>query len=438
MATQKQRNSQSANVSIQASSQGENPSHVNGVMVGENREHFSLLRSNRQQPHRHHNYDRTMRVQAMIAESEHDMSTDGDDNASEDRTSTVSVLVMNQLSSYYRLMCNRHPKGKGVFIVLILCFLETFAFVGTMTGVKRLLPVDKCHNCQVEHFWLLLLLTTACRVLYPVAGVIADSYLGRYTVIHIGLWLVWIGFALSALSASLLRWISSAPIAGGVCEYVITIIVVILFSAGLGSVEAAIIPFGADQLAPGASSDEFSSYFYYYYMARNIAVFVATLILFTVFDEITFFSHSDDTPSSTAYKFNTDCGFVMQNLIAILVVTLALLILFHFRKHFYRDKQHSNAFKSVTSVLCYAARVKRQLPQRNRAFRYGGALTSRIDLAKEENDGTFTSEEVEDVKTFYRMLLLILSLFVYFVTYGAVSIMTAKTWHTRSVVRVIG
>ena len=421
MATRKQQSSQSADGSVQTR---DNPSRVNGVMVGENREHFSILRSNCRQLNRDCYYDRTMRVPTVIAGNEHTgSSNDGDDNVSDVHSSNLSELVMTRMSSYYHLMCNRHPKGKCVFIVLTVSFLEAFAYFGAMNGVKRLLPVDKCHNCQVdhlEHFWLLLLLTTAGRVLYPVAGFIADSYLGRYAVIHIGLWLLWIGFALSALFTSILQLISSAPIAGGVCEYVITVVAVVLFSAGSGSVEATVIPFGADQLAPGASSDELSSYFYYYFIAKNSAAFVEALILFTVFDEIRFFPHSD-IPTSTAYKFNTDCGFVTQNLIAILAVTLALLILFHFRKHFYRDKQHSNALKSITSVLCYAARVKRQLPQRNRAFRYGGALTSRIDLAKEENDGMFTGEEVEDVKTFYRMLLLLLSLFGYFITYGAVS-----------------
>ena len=366
-----------------------------------------------------------MRVPAVIAGNEHTSSSnDGDDNVSEDHASNLSALVMNRMSSYYRLMCNRHPKGKSVFIVLTVGFLEAFAFFGAVAGVKRLLPVDKCHDCQVnhlEHFWLLLLLTTAGRVLYPVAGVIADSYLGRYTVIHIGLWLLWIGFALSALSTSVLCFIPSIQTAGTVYKYIMVIAAVILYSAGSGSVEATVIPFGADQLAPGASSDEFSSYFYYYYIAKNTAVFIVTLVLFTVFDEITFTPHSGEYPFR---KLNTDIDYVIQNLLAVLAVTLALLILLYFRKQFYRDKQHSNALRLVTRVLCYAARAKRQIPQQSRAFRYGGALTPRIDLAKEENDGMFTGEEVEDVKTFYRMLLLILSLFGYFITYGAVSILS--------------
>ena len=401
-------------------------SKVDGVMVGENREHLSLLRGNRRQLQQHKYYDRAIKETPATAGRSEPTSGDKEEieSESEDRVSNISVLVTSRMSSYYHLMCSRRPKGKGVLLVLIISFLETFAFFGILTGVKWLLPVrefHKSHQSDLESFVLSLLYSSAGRVFYPIAGVIADSYLGRYTVIHMGLWLLWICFALSALSFSLLRLISSARVAGRVCGYIVTVVVIILYSAGSGSVEATVIPFGADQLAPGVSSDELSSYFYYYYIARNVAGFIEVLVLFSVFDEITFTPHLDGNSLSEASKLNTDTDYVMKDLLAILAVTLALLILLYFRKQFYRDKQHSSALRLVTRVLCYAARVKRQLPQRNKAFRYGGALTPRIDLAKEENDGTFTGEEVEDVKTFYRMLLLILSLFGYFITYGAVS-----------------
>jgi MFS family permease len=393
-----------------------------GVMVGENREHFSLLQNGRQQ--RPRNYTKPVRVSSMVAGNEQNSSDEGDnDSISEDRASLVSVVVKNRMASSLRLMRSRFPNGRGVLLVFIICFLETFSFIGALTGVKQLLPIKyKCQGCLIdlESFVLSLLYSSAGRVFYPVAGVIADSYIGRYNVIHIGLWLLWIGFAISMLAYSILLSIPHG-LAGKVFKYVVAIVSVVLFSAGSGSVEATVIPFGVDQLSPGASSDEISSYFYYYYIVRNIAGLIATCILFVVFDVASFFPHSDDSIDSKAYNWNMDIDYIVQNFLALLAVTAALLVLFHFRNHFHRDKQHSNALYSVTRVLYFAARVKRQIPQRNRAFRYGGAKTPRIDLAKTENDGDFSGEEVEEVKTFYRMLLLILSLFGYFITYGAVS-----------------
>ena len=420
----------SLNGSVQASDLRENPSHViNGVtvMVGENREHFSLLHGNRRQRHQQY-YDRAVRAVPSVVAGSEPTSGNEDEEVQNDSEGllmlNLKVLVKNRMSGYRHLMCSRRPKGKGVLLVLTIVLLESFAFIGALTGIRRLLPVNDCHKCRTdwESFMLSLLSSSVGRVFYPIAGVIADSYLGRYSVIHIGLWLLWIGFAVSAFSLGVQLLIPAGSVAGKVCECVVAVIAVVLFGAGSGSVEATLIPFGVDQLAQGAPSDELSSYFHYYYIARNIGGLIATLVLFVVFDEISFFPHPVDSPTSKASKFNVEIKYILQNLLAILAVTLALLIVLYCRKQFYRDKQHSNALKSVTRVSCYAARVKRQLPQRNRAFRYGGALTPRIDLAKEENDGTFSGEEVEEVKTFYRMLLLILSLFGYFITYGAVSI----------------
>ena len=420
----KNQNRSSTNGSIQVKDHDlrENPPQNGaGVMVGENREHFSLLQKGRRQKPR--NYKSAVRVSSMVAGSEPNSGDEGEnDTISEDRASLVSVVMKNRMASCFRLMRSRFPKGRGVLLVLVICFLETFSFFGALTGVKQLLQFKhKCQGClDLESFMLSLLYSSAGRVFYPVAGVIADSYIGRYNVIHIGLWLLWIGFAVSTLAYSVLHSIPHG-LAEEIFKYVVAVASVVLFSAGSGSVEATVIPFGVDQLSPGASSDEISSYFYYYYIIRNVAGFIATCILFTVFDIVSFFPHSDDSRGSKAYNWNMDIDYVVQNFLALLAVTAALLVLFHFRNWFRRDKQHSNALYSVTRVLCFAARVKRQLPQRNRAFRYGGAWTPRIDLAKTENDGDFSSEEVEEVKTFYRMLLLILSLFGYFITYGAVS-----------------
>ena len=403
-----------------------NSPHSNGapgVMVGENREHFSLLQSGRRQ--RPRNYSKYVRVSSMVAGNEQNSGDEGEsDTVSEDRASLVSMVVKNRMASCLRLMRGRFPKGRGVLLVFIVCFLEAFSFIGALTGVKQLLKFKhKCQGCLIdlESFLLSLLYSSAGRVFYPVAGVIADSYIGRYNVIHIGLWLLWIGFAISTLAFSVLHSIPHG-LAGEVFKYIVAVIFVVLFSAGSGSIEGTVILFGVDQLSPGASSDEISSYFHYYYIVRNIAGLAATCILFVVFDIATFIPHLDDSKDSKAYTWNMDIDYVVQNFSALLAVTAALLVLFYFRNHFQRDKQHSNALYSVTRVLCFAARVKRQLPKRKRAFRYGGAKTPRIDLAKAENDGDFSGEEVEEVKTFYRMLLLILSLFGYFITYGAVSL----------------
>ena len=432
MASRKQQNSfLNGSIPVNEHDLQGNPAHsVNGagVMVGENREHFSLLHGNRRQLHRNHYKPR--RVPSVVAGSE---PTSGDESEKGDVSSVKtsrSAVMKNRMRSCYRLMCNRRPRGKAVCLVLVLVLFEAFAFLDGLDGVHQLLFSDKCQNCnrtEWENFILSLFYLSAGRVFYPVAGVIADSYLGRYRVINIGLWLLWIGFAINALAFSFLWLIPHGLPVGDAYKYIVAIVSIFLLSAGSGSVEGTIIPFGVDQLSQGASSDEISSYFYYYYIARNVAGLVATLFHFIIYDTVSFFPHADELSTTKAYEMNIDSSHIARNMLSVLAVSIALLVLFFSRNQFYRDKQYSNALKSVTRVLCFAARVKRQLPQRNRAFRYGGARTPRIDLAKTENDGDFSGEEVEEVKTFYRMLLLILALFGYFITYGAVSLLCRNT-----------
>ena len=404
------------------------PSVLNGagvmVRVGENREHFSptLLQGNRRQLHAAENYLYKPKTISIAAEGE-PTSGGEDENGDVSKTTTCSRSMMkNRMSSCYRLMCNRHPKGKAVCLVLIVAFLESFAFLDALSGIHQLLSIDS-DRTEWESLILNLFYLSAGRLFYPVAGIIADSYLGRYNVINVGLWLIWVAYAINAVVFSFLWLIPSRLQIGHAYKYIVAIASMFLFSAGSGSVEGTIIPFGAEQLSQGVSSDEISSYFYYYYIARNVGGLIATLLHFVIVDKISYLPHhSDEHPTTIAYEINIDSGHVARNILSVSAISVALLLLFYSRNQFYRDKQHSSALKLVTRVLCFAARVKRQLPQRNRAFRYGGAKTPRIDLAKAENDGDFSGEEVEEVKTFYRMLLLILSLFGYFITHGAVSI----------------
>ena len=73
-----------------------------------------------------------------------------------------------------------------------------------------------------------------------------------------------------------------------------------------------------------------------------------------------------------------------------------------------------NPLKSVYSVLKYAATHK--YPARHSALTYWEEdIPSRIDFGKSKYGGPFTTEQVEDVKTFFRLLTvsITISFFVY-------------------------
>ena len=70
-------------------------------------------------------------------------------------------------------------------------------------------------------------------------------------------------------------------------------------------------------------------------------------------------------------------------------------------------------------MLRYASTAKR--PLERSAFSFDGRpMPSRIDLAKQTHHGIFSDEKVEDVKTFLRILVFLVSLLGFLCVYTIV------------------
>ena len=76
---------------------------------------------------------------------------------------------------------------------------------------------------------------------------------------------------------------------------------------------------------------------------------------------------------------------------------------------FYSEPGRHNPYIAVFKVLYFARKHKH--PLQRSAFTYGdNHIPSRIDFAMERYGGPFTTEQVENVKTLLRILLLLLAL----------------------------
>ena len=101
-------------------------------------------------------------------------------------------------------------------------------------------------------------------------------------------------------------------------------------------------------------------------------------------------------------------------LLWLIALLLAAYLLHQEKKHMYVAKVGTNPFKRMWKVLTFAWRHK--YPMNRSAFTYCEEHTpSRLDLGKEQYGGPFKTEEVEDVKAFLHLLLLLLTLFGYHV-----------------------
>ena len=118
----------------------------------------------------------------------------------------------------------------------------------------------------------------------------------------------------------------------------------------------------------------------------------------------TFFS------SFAVMNYTLFCVDSKYQLIGILLVstglTLAVCSDFLFNHHLAKEPATKNPFKLVFNVVKYAIHTKQ--PRCRSAFTYcEDERPSRIDYGKNKFGGPFTTEEVEDVKTFFRLLVVV-------------------------------
>ena len=193
---------------------------------------------------------------------------------------------------------------------------------------------------------------------------------------------------------------------------IVWFVLIALYIVGLGFFQANAIQFGLDQLLEAPTS-KLIAFIHWYYWAQNVGgllLFYIAHSTFSVLNEAN--SITNKTITKTMKGMSTNIVYIAL-LIAITVVLTAVLILFcTTKKRFYIQKAGLNPFKNIYKVLKYS--WKHKIPEHRSAFTYWEEdIPHRIDLGKNKYGGPFTNEEVEDAKTFLRILPLLLCLFGY-------------------------
>ena len=215
--------------------------------------------------------------------------------------------------------------------------------------------------------------------LSPIAGWLADVYFGRYNIIKWSILIVW--------SSSLLLTISSviAEFASGyeqICKNIDAALLIIM-AIGLVGFFSNALQFSMDQL-PDASTEEIVSY-------------------------IRWMAWTDFT-SAIALNYSLFCVQEKLKSIGLLVVTsyltLAVCLDFLFNHHLIKEPVIGSPLRLIFRVIRYAIKTKQ--PRFRSAFTFHeDEPPSRIDFGKHKYGGPFTTEQVEDVKTFMRLILVI-------------------------------
>ena len=161
----------------------------------------------------------------------------------------------------------------------------------------------------------------------------------------------------------------------------VQLVLIVFMAISFGGYQANIIQFGMDQLYD-ALSTEIQSFIVWY---------VCTVLSAGIIVDVT-------SACLSQQYLMIRLLFVSANL------SLALILLHCCNQWLIKEPvKHKNSFKMVYKVIKYAVRNKH--PRQRSAFTYcEDELPSRIDFGKSKYGGPFTIEQVEDVKTFLRVL----------------------------------
>ena len=245
-------------------------------------------------------------------------------------------------------------------------------------------------------------------LLYPVCGWISEVCFSNFKMIK---WSFIILLASSVTIVTIMIFSVTHPsyqIATYIYGHIIEVILLLITTAGLGMFESNAIQFGMDQMLE-ASSEQLSSFIHWYFWCAHIG----PLILFYIAMGTSLYFKNCRFQMDHVYKqFHTILNFfvlIISSIQTVIFIFAVVYIYLSKQTHQYNQKSR-NPMKIIYEVLKYS--WKHKIPELRSALTYWeNDIPSRIDLGKDKYGGPFTYEEVEDVKSFFRLLLLILSLF---------------------------
>ena len=275
----------------------------------------------------------------------------------------------------------RRLRNRGAILLLVWNYLITAQYF-----VREKRSIVKGNYTLPFTLWLV-----AGGLTLSISGWIADVYFGRYKVIRFSMWIMWIAYMLMTASTVVTELNCFEGYSNKVNSYISEIFMIVV-AIGLGAFQANIIQFGIDQLHD-ASSDEISAFIIWYMWTGYASGIVAHFVQYV------------------PEKYKAIVKFVIC-----IHLSVALCLLSLFKHTLIKEPVTKSPFKLVYNVIQYA--------KKNKYIRYRSAFTycedevpSRIDFGKSKYGGPFTTEQVEDVKTFLRLLVIVA---VVSISFGAI------------------
>ena len=294
---------------------------------------------------------------------------------------------------------------KSLYVVILCAVFVHFTLIGFDTGLY--------HTMANDALLTYLVCKGVAYLFYPVLGWLADVCFTRYKFILASfIILLFCTLPLVAFNSVFFHFQSHKYL------YMLSPFAV-MDLVGLGLFESTAIQFGMDQMLE-APSEQFSTFIHWYYWssvwAQPVIVYIYKGMLFyfsqCVFDG-TNAIHNESGPHRYYHAYETFVTCITLYVLAVLQfvgASIGITLLLWAKKHLVVTQACEHPLKLMYNVLKYS--WKHKCPERRSAFTYWEEdIPRRIDLGKNKYGGPFTNEEVEDTKTFLRIVLLLVSLF---------------------------
>ena len=290
------------------------------------------------------------------------------------------------------------------YLVIFCCALSHMSLAGSDVTFYRAITksgIIIIFSCKAVSY-----------LLYPLLGWMADVCFTRYKFVLFSFVLMILASILCVVASVLILKIpvhrhSLYPIFG------LTIVIGLI---AIGLFESTAIQFGMDQMLE-ASSDKLSGFIHWYYWSSSLG----NLIIIYISYGVLIYYHQCTETLDTGQTNNTTLSLLGYEIdIASTVISFflslqlvcactGLCVLVHYKRQLNIDRTGKHPLKLIYQVLRYA--WNHTCPENRSAFTYWEEdIPPRIDLGKLKYGGPFTTEEVEDTKTFFRIILLLLSL----------------------------
>ena len=269
---------------------------------------------------------------------------------------------------------------------------------------------------------------------FPLAGFLADIKWGRYKTVIGSLSTVLASLVLFLLFGGLfavyikclddgkVRLASDISLSFGLSGVIIVGIALVILLLGIVGFNANVVQFGMDQLHDSPGEDR-TLFIHWYVWLYYLSAFIGQLSLNLGIQ------YPYNLSFNSYYNYIGWCLLVLIPLFVIVVLIVSLCLVRYKERWFLIEPGRTNPYKLVYKVTKFAYQHK--IPVYRSAFTYcEDEVPKGLDLGKEKYGGSFSTEQVEDVKAFYGILKVLFSFgAVFFLEFAANSILPLYALH---------